>query len=120
MFEILEPSESGCQRMAEIHVKAMNPNSLLQAQLPTDESIRQLEIFLGRNYGLVRSSPTNRALIAEHITSGCVSGFTCWETDTSDRDQQPSKIEDSELKYSKGCRKEYLEQYAALAANAES
>ncbi|KAI6309585.1 hypothetical protein MCOR34_006764 [Pyricularia oryzae] len=105
--------------MAEIHFKAMHSNPLLHAQFPTEESIRHLETFLGRHYEVVRSLAAYRALIAKHITYGCVAGFACWETDISDGEQEHGKAEDSDLRYSKGCRKEYLEQYAALAANAE-
>lgn len=119
MFEILEPGKGDCQHMAEIHFKAMHSNPLLHAQFPTEESIRHLETFLGRHYEVVRSLAAYRALIAKHITYGCVAGFACWETDISDGEQEHGKAEDSDLRYSKGCRKEYLEQYAALAANAE-
>ncbi|TLD34191.1 hypothetical protein PspLS_00597 [Pyricularia sp. CBS 133598] len=119
MFEILEPGEGDCRRMAEIHVKAMHSNPLLHAQFPTNASIHHHETFLERHYGLVRSSATSRALIAKHVTSGRVASFAYWETDIIDGDQEHGKIEDSKLKYSKSCRKEYLEQYTALAETAE-
>lgn len=120
-FEIARPQPPDAARIAAIHLAAMDANPLLHAQFPTPESLNQLQGFLeAYTAEQTRSAAANAApagvLVARDAATGMIVGFAKWDS--------PSHLEDGKLEESgglrglEGCRTEFLEGYAALAAEA--
>lgn len=137
-FIISHPSRASASfeaaRIAQIHLLAMQTNPLLHAQFPTRKSQDTLECFLARDTQQKMSPPqtsTHRdegIWVARLEGEDEIAGFIRWEYPPpivdrgkgkkSDEDKK-KKLEDGEIQYFAGCRREYLEEYARLASEAK-
>ncbi|KAK3503447.1 hypothetical protein B0T13DRAFT_486292 [Neurospora crassa] len=136
-FTISHPFEASASfevaRIAQIHLLAMQTNPLLHAQFPTRKSQDALECFLARDtqqkIGPLQTS-THRDVgiwVARLEGEDEIAGFIWWEYPPPNVDKgkgkidedKKKKLEDGEIKYLPGCRREYLEEYARLASEAK-
>jgi hypothetical protein len=118
-FEVCLPSETDAAGIANIHLAAMDDNPLLHAQFPTAASLKKLEEFLHAYTLSELRDPKTGILIARSADSGCVTAFAKWEYPFSGGDEESPKLETGDLMNLEGCRRKFLEQYAALAERAK-
>ncbi|KAK0628952.1 hypothetical protein B0T17DRAFT_488944 [Bombardia bombarda] len=123
-FAIQRPSAADAPRIARIHLAAMDTNPLLHAQFPTPSSLLALEDFLtAETADALSSSPSSPSsssgvLVARDPETGVVAGFAKWDATTTTV-KKKTKLEEGELRYAEGCRREFLDGYAALAEEAK-
>jgi hypothetical protein len=118
-FIISRPSEADWARIAEIHLAAMDENPLLHAQFPTPNSLTGLRAFLesltaSQLHAAAEGTPTSGILVARDADTGTIASFAKW---VSPNHPEDGKVEESLALYERaeGCRREFLDGYAALA-----
>lgn len=116
-FVVSRPQQADAPRIAEIHLAAMDPNPLLHAQFPTPNSIAKLRDFLEADTASRLRDPASGVLIARDPETGTIAAFAKWDSPSHPED---AKLESGDLKYLEGCRREFLDRYAARAAEAKS
>jgi hypothetical protein len=128
-FQVCTPSTDDAGRIAWIHLAAMNKNPLLHVQFPTAASLEKLEHFLQAYTISELKNPKVGILVARYVddspvlstrddTPDCVVSFAKWDYPSSGGGEDETKLETGDLRNLEGCRREYLEQYAALAEDA--
>ena len=115
-FVISRPLEADAPRIAEIHLAAMDANPLLHAQFPARESLQSVRRFLEAYTAGQLRSPDSGVLVARDPETGAIAGFAKWDSPSHPEDV---KLESGELRYLEGCRREFLDGYAALAEDAK-
>ncbi|KAK3381526.1 hypothetical protein B0H63DRAFT_207635 [Podospora didyma] len=134
-FVISRPAVAGdaASRIAEIHLAAMDSNPLLHAQFPTSSSLAALQTFLESHTAiqlLVAASGTGGGgvLVAQDPQQHdqgwppMVVGFAKWDSPSSSSHHREDvvKLETGDLQQQvEGCRREFLDGYAALAEEAK-
>jgi hypothetical protein len=114
-FAVTRPREADAARIAEIHLAAMDSNPLLHAQFPSPDSLSALQAFLKAHTAAQLRDVSSGILVAEYPETGLIAGFAKWDSPS----HPEPKLESGDLRYLKECRREFLEEYAALAAEAE-
>ncbi|KAK4171845.1 hypothetical protein QBC36DRAFT_198413 [Triangularia setosa] len=113
---ICRPSEADAGRIAEIHIAAMDPNSLLHAQFPTPESLRELHRFLeAETLDEIRDAASG-VLVSREGPAGPVTGFVKWASPSHPQDV---KLERGDIVHLEGCCRRFLDEYASLAEQAK-
>ncbi|KAK4241769.1 acyl-CoA N-acyltransferase [Achaetomium macrosporum] len=116
-FVITRPHEADAPRIAEIHLAAMDSNPLLHAQFPTPESLESLQQFLRAYTAEQLQNAASGVFVARDPDTGLIAGFMKWDSPSHPEDV---KLESGDLRYLEGCRREFLDGYAALATEAKS
>lgn len=115
-FIVKRPFVDDAGRIAEIHIVAMDSNSLLHAQFPTPDSIKAVTSFLEAETADVIRDPATGILVAQDPETGKVAGFVRW---TSPSHPEDIKLESGDLQYLEGCRREFLNEYTSVAEAAK-
>ncbi|KAL2016842.1 hypothetical protein VTK56DRAFT_2917 [Thermocarpiscus australiensis] len=115
-FVVSRPQGTDAARIAEIHLAAMDSNPLLHAQFPTWESLKALEHYLEAYTADQLRDPPSGVLVARDPKSGVIVAFAKWDSPSHPEDV---KLESGDLRYLQGCRREFLDGYASLAAEAQ-
>jgi len=114
-FIVSRPTTADAPRIAEIHLAAMDLNPLLHVQFPTPESLVSLREFLVMYTAGQLTSPKSGVLVARDAETDRAVAFVKWE---SPFHHEEFKLEE-DLQYSKGCCRQYLDGYVALAEEAK-
>ncbi|KAI0129447.1 acyl-CoA N-acyltransferase [Xylariales sp. AK1849] len=114
MFDVTTPNESDANRIASIHIAAMQSNMLLHAQFPTRGSLRSLHRYLVDDTALHLRNVSKGILVARDSDSQDIVGFVKWELPS-----KPGQTEDEELDWPEDCDRKYIDEYYALAKEAE-
>jgi hypothetical protein len=115
-FLVERPEESDASRIAEIHLAAMHSNPLLHVQFPSPESLKALQQFLTKHTAEQLRDPASGVLVARDPETNVIVAFVKW---TSPSHPENTNLESGDLRDLEGCRREYLDRYAALAEEAK-
>jgi len=115
-FTIARPSQADADRIAEIHLAAMDTNPLLHAQFPTPESLAAAKAFLTSYTASQLDNATSGVLVARERESGTIVSFAKWDSPSHPEDV---KLESGDLHEVQGCRREFMDTYVALAEQAK-
>jgi len=74
-FIVSQPTDANAARITEIHVAAMDLNTLLHAQFPTPESIIALRKFLTIYTASQLTNPKSRMLVTRDAETDLVFTF---------------------------------------------
>lgn len=120
-WDILTPSYEDANRIAEIHVAAMDSNILLHAQFPTPEALDKLEELLAcMTVSQLKDRQVNKVLVARHPDSSEIISFIKWEMPrASGTEGKETEAEAEEFTWSEGSCQQYLDEYALLAEAAK-
>lgn len=117
MFEITTPSDQDADRIAAIHVAAMDSNPLLHVQFPTPEALAKLHGSLAALTVSQLHSPTRSGvLVARDSASGKLVSFAKWDFPETPNTQE-AEVEDTD--WPEGSALQYLDGYTALAEEAK-
>ena len=115
-YVVSRPDEADAPRIAEIHLAAMDANPLLHAQFPSPESLQSVRRYLEAYTAEQLRSADSGVLVARDPETGAVAAFAKWDSPAHPEDV---KLESGDLRYLEGCRREFLDGYAALAEQAK-
>lgn len=120
-IQICSPSPTDAARIADIHLAAMDSNPLLHVQFPTPASLEGLRHYLQAYTISELDDPTKGVLVARYSETNEIISFAKWDlpsTHGSDSNNN-NKLETGDIRDIEGCRPEFLEGYAVLAAEAK-
>jgi hypothetical protein len=116
MFKISTPGEADADRIATIHLAAMQPNALLHVQFPTQESLKSLHRFLVQDTLMHLNSLDKGVLVARDGALGDITGFVKWEVPSN----AAGKVQqEEELDWPEDCCREWIDKYYEQAEKAE-
>jgi hypothetical protein len=115
-FLVERPDESDALRIAEIHLAAMDSSPLLHVQFPSPESRKALQQFLSQHTAEQLRDPASGVLVARDPETSVIVAFVKW---SSPSHPENTKLESGDIRNLEGCRREYLDRYAALAEEAK-
>lgn len=114
-FQVCTPSEGDLGRIARIHLAAMDRNPLLHVQFPSPATLDRLKSFLEGDLINVLNEPKAGILVARDTATTEIVSYAKWDYPSFGGGQEGAKLETGELRNLEGCRREFLERYAALA-----
>ncbi|KAK3937857.1 hypothetical protein QBC46DRAFT_266570 [Diplogelasinospora grovesii] len=118
-FDVSRPSEDDADRIAEIHLLAMDANPLLHVQFPTPESLEAARQFLKAYTIKQLGDPASGALVARDPETGVIASFAKWDLPSQEPGDDVNKLESGHVQDIVGCRREFLDGYAKLAEAAK-
>ncbi|OIW24855.1 hypothetical protein CONLIGDRAFT_684761 [Coniochaeta ligniaria NRRL 30616] len=93
----------------------MDGNPLLHVQFPSTAALEGLKTFLEGDLIRELKEPKAGILVARDPITNDIVSYARWDDPPSGGGQDGAKLETGELRNLKGCRREFLERYAALA-----